>query len=337
MKYKEDQNIDNLLSLFYREEASNMETPDSQRSWQEFRQLLEKGEHEQEWAGVSISPTKPGKKDSPYQFVRRYRNLTALAAACFILVMLLSGMPPVQTLRQVLTGSLHQPGADSAKLMDAEGMAEEDQLYIEPKDQPEDADERGRASTGTEGSGVESFGIMEQESAKYPPVSDEELLHPQSIPPTMEEPSPELATPGEARELTFATLEHYHRSLQEYRGFAPDKLFYLAAPPDGYRFSRGIITKTDTTLSRIRQEFTGPDGTKLIVEQTFLAGAVTMMDEATDRELGVYGDEGPHYHFHIQDGFNIMQWMRDDSTISVNAALDETSLSSISGHLVALD
>ena len=331
MTHKEDQNIDNLLSRFYREESSNIKIPDSRRCWQELQQRLGKSEHEQEWAGVFIPPTKPGKKESPYQFVRRYRNLTALAAACLIMVMLLSGMPPVQTLRQVLTGSLHQPGADSAKLM-IEDMGEEGQLFIEPKDLPGDTDGRGRASTDDPG---EESVMMQREEGEHPPLLDEEPLHPQSIPPGMEKPFPELGTLGAVRELTFDTLEHYHSSLQENRKLASDKLFYLAAPPDGYRFSQGIITKTDTTLSGIRQEFKGPEGTMLIMEQTFLVGVFS--DEAIEREPDVYSYDRPNYQFHMQNGSNIKQWIRNDSIITINAALDRTSLLAIFDYLEALD
>ncbi len=328
MVRKENQKIDSLLSRFYREEADNIEMPDRERCWQDFQQLLEKGE--QERAGKSIPAARVEKKDSFYQFIRRYRNLTAVAAACFLVVMLLGGMPPVQTLRQVLTGSLPQTGADRAKLMGTEDGTKEELLILEQDSLPEEPAARGDAPTA-EDTDAESFGIMQQEVMESAPLSEEEALRQQSIPPGAGEIEllPQVTASDEIQELTFDTLEQYHNSLQENRELAPGKLFYLAANPEEYIFSRGTITKTDASLFELRQEFISPEGARLIVQQSFLVD-ITMLDkpEANDRS---------EYHFFTQNGSNIIQWIREDSMIIVNAALDEDDLLSISGHLVTLD
>ncbi len=331
---KENQKIDSLLSRFYREEANNMQIPDRERCWQDFQQLLEKGE--QERAGISIPAARAEKKDSFYQFVRRYRNLTAVAAACFLVVMLLGGMPPVQTLRQVLTGSLSQTGADRAKLMGIEDGTEDELLILEQDGLPEEQAARGDAPT-PEPPGAEGFGIMQQEVMETAPLSEEEALRQQSIPPGAGEREllPQVTVSDETQKLTFDTLEHYNSSLQENREMAPGKLFYLAVPPEGYRFSRGTITKTDTSLSELRQEFTSPDGARLIVQQSFLVDITIMESEPGEKKPEAH--DGPEYHFFTQNGSNIIQWIRDDSMIIVNATLDEDDLLYISDHLVTLD
>ena len=322
---KENQKIDSLLNRFYQEEADNMEMPDKERCWQDFQQLLEKGE--QERAGVSIPAVRPEKKDSFYQFVRRYRNLTAVAAACLLVVMLLGGMPPVQTLRQVLTGSL--PQADSAKLMGLKETAEEEQLLLQQNGLPEGPAAQDAAPEAADD--AESFGIMQQDGMEFALLPDKEALRVAE----MEELLPQDMAPAEGvRELTFDTLEQYSSSLHEYRELAPGKLFYLAAPPEGYRFREGIIAITETSLFALQQEFISPEGVRLIVQQIFPV-VTTMIDEPAEKKAADYSE--PDYYFFKQNGSNIMQLKREDSMITVNAALDEDSLLSISDHLVALD
>jgi hypothetical protein len=327
---KENQKIDNLLNRFFREEANNFEIPDKERCWQDFQQLLEKGV--QERVGISFPADRPAQKNSFYQFILKYRNLTAAAAACFLLIMILGGMPPVQTLRQVLTGSLPQMGADRAKI-----TAEEELLLLEKNGLPGGLAGQGDALTADD-TGAESFGIMQQEGMESTPLLDDELLRQQLSPPGAGEMLlPQDMAPADTRELSFDTLASFTSFLQEHRDLAPGKLLYLAAPPEGYRFRQGSITKTDTSLTGLSQEFISPEGVWLIVQQVFLVDITVMIDEPTEKKPETFADEEPVYDFFTLNGSNIMKWNREDSMITINSPLDEDNLLIISEHLAALN
>ena len=332
MTFKENQNIDSLLNRYYREEGNSIKVPDSGRCWQNFQQLLEKGGQGQ--VGISSPADIPAKKDSFYQFIRKYRNLSAVAAACLLLIMILGGMPPVQTLRQVLTGSLPQMGADRAKF-----TAEEELLLLEQNDLPGGLAGQGDVSTADD-AGAESFEIMQQEGVESTPPLDEELLRQQLSPPgagEMEELLPQDMAPADTRQLSFDTLASFTSFLQEHRDLAPGKLLYLAAPPEGYRFRQGSITKTDASLTGLSQEFISPEGVWLNVQQIFLVGITVMIDEPTEKALETFAYAEPIYDFFTLNGSNIMQWKREDSVITINSPLDEDNLLIISEHMVALN
>lgn len=317
MKLRENKKIDSMLFHYFREEANNMEIPDQERCWQNLQKRLASNKQDQELPGAFIAPIGAEKKDSRFQFLKRYRNLTALAAACFLVFMLLSGMPPAQTLRQVLTGSLPQMGADSAPEMGVKGLAEDSQYLQGQKSMPLEAEVRDGAPA--EEADADSFGIMQQD---IPPGAGE-----------MEELLPEVATADETRDLSFYTLEHYFTSLQEHRKFASGGIYYLSKAPEGYVFNRGIITKSDTSLLELRQEFTSPDGSSLIVQQSFYPDMHTRTEEPAEKEP--YTE--PDYHFFTINGSVAVQWIKDASTITLSGPFNEDHLLAIADLLVALE
>ncbi len=300
MTIRENKKVDSMLFHYYREEASNMKIPDQDRCWQDLQKRLEAGKQEQDLPDAFMAPTGSEKKDSPFQFLKRYRNLTALAAACFLVFMLLSGMPPAQTLRQMLTGSPPQMGADRAPEMGIKGLAEETELQVLTPEEEGDAD---------------SFGIMQQD---IPPGAGE-----------MEGLLPEVAPADETRDLSFNAFEQFYISLQEHREFAPGDIYYLSKTPEGYVFSLGVITITDTFLLRLNQEYTSPEGSSLILQQSFYPNMLTREESESSIESG--------YHFFTQNGSWAMQWIRDDSTIALSGPFNEDHLLAIAELLVALE
>ncbi len=358
MTLKEKQNIDRLLNSYFREEARKIEIPDSRRCWQDFQQLLEKSRQDGFCMEDTISAAVPQKKGSLYHFMRRYRSLTALAAACVLGIMLLSGMPPAQSLRQALTGMLPEVGQDNMKMAGTEDEKAEGQM-LELQSIP--AEPEGRSGVQDEAQGTESFRMMQtQESTESAPLhpapeKEDELLRQKLAPPGAGEMGLLLhpdAVLEEARELTFNTINAYRSALQEHKGLVRGKIFLLAVPPEGYSFSGAFIYKTDSSLYSVRQEFSSRSGDKLILQQDFFQAVATPAAEREEdpgaaveeleifnaaKQTTTYGYGTPGYQLSIQNGRNTMQWFLEDSAIMITAGLDEHGLLVVSEQLVALE
>lgn len=325
MKHNENQKIENLLSRYYKEEANNIETPDTQRCWHEFQQMLEKVDQEEVRSDIFDSVTVTTQLKSFFRFISKYRNLTAVAAAFVLVVMVFSGIPPAQTLRQALTDTLAEMGAESPMLMDAV----EEELTLEQKTLPEEPAERDIAPRDKPAS--DSFGIMQEDE---PPLhqpsapAEEPLPGAQEALPSDEELLPEVAAPAGASEINTFTLTDFYTMLQEYSDLAPDKLFYVETPDTGYSFNLGTITKTDTTIYSVSQAFINESGDRLTIQQTFKAYPETVSTVT----------EEPGYYYQTQNDTNALHWVQDDSMITITArAMDEDKLRSISEKLEVLD
>jgi|GEM_PF-4472119 len=291
--------IDRLLLNYYREEASRLNLPDSQRCWQDFQKLLEQNSPDNIDMAISSPPADAVTlKSRIYRFAGRYRNIAAAAAACFLVVMLLSGMPPVQMLRQVLTGTLPE-------------------MQV----------------VGTEDKAAQEFVLQTQPPEPSPaplPLSEKEVFA--------------VKATEEVRELVFNSLQAYRTALREHASLAPGKLFYLAAPPGGYTFSRAAIYKTGTSLHGVRQEFSDAAGNKLILRQEFAAPfaakippetaeAAAQQQPETGEEAAAYSIGGITYAVSMENGLITLQYSLDNSVLMLTAAIDEERLRHIAAQL----
>lgn len=304
MAQKENQKIDSLLTRFYREEVNNVEIPDSERCWQSLQQKMAKAEREGTISSISdrSGPSVPVPR---LGFIKKYRNLTALAAACLLVVMVLSGMPPAQNLRQILTGSQPRMDSDAPMIMGTKETEEEPMIMLEKS--PSQPPHPEPPPAGEEVAPRDSF--ARPEGAGMNDITQFSIL-------------------ADTLELTFDNLEQYSNALHENRELVRGKLLYLAESPEGYNFEQGLIMKEDTNLLEIRQEFTGITGEQLIIQQIFTVDPAIMADEPTGE---------PVYDFQTYAGINTLQHSRADSTILLTGNLDQEGLSAIFEKLTPLD
>jgi hypothetical protein len=90
--------------------------------------------------------------------------------------------------------------------------------------------------------------------------------------------------------------------LQEHAELTSGKLFYLAAPPAGYVFSRAAIYETVTSLHSVRQEFSDARGDKLILQQKFVTPPTVIMPPETREKEAAYSIGAAAYTVSMENG-----------------------------------
>ena len=342
--------IDRLLLSYYREEARSLKLPDSQRCWQDFQKLLEKENSDIIDTDISFpSADTVTLRGRICRFTVRYRNIAAAAAACFLIVMLLSGMPPVQMLRQALTGTL----PEMQMVGPEDKAAEEFVLQTQPPQPLPPPLPSGEPEVFAE-KAEEQISIIQGDGA-VPALPANDALTQRVVPPGagegMEGLQPPAAAMEEVRESVFDSLQAYRTALREHASLAPGRLFYLAAPPAGYTFSGAAIYKTGASLLGVRQEFIDTRGDKLILQQDFAAPIPATIPPETDRaaapqlpppqetgeEASVYGIGGTKYTVSTENGRITLHYSLGNSVLMLTAALDKERLRHISAQLTVFE
>lgn len=358
MKLEKKQNIDHLLNSYFQEEARRIQLPDSRRCWDDFQQLLEKSRQDNLYMDDTLPAAPPQKKGAVYHLMRRYRNLTALAAACVLGIMLLSGMPPAQSLREALSGMLTQTGKPSGTKMAGTAEQRSEEQMVGLHSMPADADTELGLQEAADG--IKPAGAMEAPGAAAPAtlppaLTEEESLRQKLSPPGAGEMGvlyhPESIIEEEIAELSFNSLTAYQSALQQNKDLIRGKIFYLAMPPQGYTFRGAYIYKSESFLHSVRQEFLSGSGDILILQQDFLRSDLTSaaapdsgdtavpgtVAEDADRQAASYEQVGPVYEMLTHNGRHTLHLSLEGSVIRITAELDEDGLLVVAENLAVLD
>ncbi len=319
--------FDQLLHNYFQEEARRLELPDTGRCWEDFQQLLEKrgenGLHADEAVPVVGAP----QKGIVYLLGRKYKNLSALAAACILGIMLLSGMPPFQSLREAIGGMLPGTGKIAGTKMEWEGAEADAKLAegmpgaakapasLQITQAPEPAaPQRVEEGADTLPDEVGEMGILQRQRAMI----------------------------QETNISNYDSLNAYRAGLQESKGLIRGKIFYLAVPPEGYTFKEGTIHKTDASLLGVRQEFSNDSGDLLTVQQDFFEAEITEEKEeaqvpAGEQPKAALEQSKLEYELFPLNGQKMLRAVVADSVLTITAGLDEEGLLLVFGKLEELD
>jgi hypothetical protein len=297
--------IDNMLRQTFREEAEKIVLPSSDKLWAELQSRLDPHvipELEEKAGFLLAKEAAAEKKYDAYSFWKKHKYLAGIAAACFLTIVISASLVPFSGMKYFLTDM--GKGLGSNRVGQADFMESDDQIV-------------GLALECTE-EGTDSF----------PPPSD--TLREPSIKGSEKGAIQSESIPFDSGEtILFTDLETFVSSLSKIKILSPDEIWQIKTTPAGFRFINGGITKTESYLVNVFQEYEGPEGQSLTLLQEFFhdegvfdTGIITTDGLTNPLQVGSYSGHLLSKPY----GSLVVIWMQDNSRVTLSGQLGEEEL-----------
>ncbi|MDO9535887.1 MAG: DUF4367 domain-containing protein [Bacillota bacterium] len=312
--------IDNMLRQAFREEAEKIASPPGDKLWAELQSRLDphKIPELEEKAGLLLAKETAEKKYNAYSFWRKHRYLAGIAAACFLTIVVAASTVPSSGMKYLFTEILTfvqgnkvnmEMGIQSDEAGQADLMESEDQTL-----------QRSLTLGGTE-EGLGS-GPLPGEGGKESSIKGAVEVAPMQI-----ESYGVTFDSGET--ILFTDEETFLSSLRKSKILSPDEIWQIKGTPEGFRFKNAGITKTESYLINVFQEYEGDDGQRMTLVQEFfhdegkLDIGITTADSLTNPiQVGRYSGHLLRQHY----GFHMVIWIQDNSRVTLSGQLGEEEL-----------
>jgi hypothetical protein len=338
MANSKQKNIEETLSRFFQEEAADIIPPPSQKLWGDLKERLAR----EELYPVQASG-KPGKGPGTYSWLKN-KPLVAMVAASFVLIVFFTKVPPAPSLQQFVLN-----------LFSSSPMEKELQLG-ESGDAPDSGDAGAAHDASDEASPFAADGrsFEDLQQPQYKIMMTEENSSPMM---GVEEKAPETETKtgtGNAmednttqerqfftaravkEEMAFEEQPLFTSTLNEIKTFAPEEIWSLKEPPEGFSFHEGSIVKTENFLFQVTQQFVNAEGKVLTLTQDFFQDKKKMESfpltgngVADPKQVGPFSG----YLFRLEDGFYTLTWKQESSIVTLSGQIEEKLLLSIPNSL----
>ncbi len=334
MIHLKQRKITKLLRHSFQEEAQNVDPPPCQKLWEELQQRPEfintANKAEQFFLEQS------NRKKSRQAFWKKQRPLASFIAAGVFMAIFLTRLLPLMNHKDTLlqkydsapdTGSQTESTAldsDATPFTTENDTAEpaekftlrstvEEKLPAQPPAETADQAEKGQA-----GGPAATFELRERSSPLQEESADNPRLGGNPQPPPDEH--------------IFKETVPFTAALADAQGLTSEEIWQVKFPAENYNFLEGKITRTDSSLLLISQEFTDKEGHGFSLRQQFtrditeaereFPAAAALQSPAQPLQVGAY----PGYLFRSAPGVYTLTWQQEKSTVALEGQLAEEQL-----------
>lgn len=341
MKKTNDKDLDRLLKTYFQQESEALTPPSSTQGWAELRTRLENRE----------SPALPGETtpllddqrssllQRGYELFKEHKALTSLAAACLLVAIYFAGLPPVDTLRQSFSGITTSSEADEASFrVETSGEQVEAEVFLpqeapDPGTPPEQEAILADVPPGEELHALE----IEVDATEAPDEARDSKME------TPEHPSEETLARDSHPEAEMDMALEATRSLgfsehsdliDSLKGLSAslvlDEIWFIQDIPEGFLFTSGVISRSDTMLHSVTQSYASPDEERRLSlnQNFFLSAAEAGADYYSLDELAMPVQVGPYegYLIRQQQGVKTITWLQEKSVVRLSGQLEDEQL-----------
>lgn len=335
-------NLEKLLRATFQEQGEKIVPPSSQKLWVELKQ---RPEFVQLWEiEVKIAAARRGESDENKgsaridfaAFWRKYRHLTGLAAACFLLVVLFARFIPISGFMEDFFGKRAPFDRGESPQMEISLQSIEE---AESSSLPEEAPQRS----------LKSFPLNA-------PFNSEEALQPSTWEGLSEKPPAQSefratsegegkeaeagffaaeadmasgAESSETEELIFTEEASFKLALEEIKPLASEGIWKIKYLPGEYEFTEGKIVKTKGSVLNVQQKFQDPKGRIFtLVQEFFQTGKTYGKIVTTADSLEQHIQVGPYFGYlkRPQPGVHTLIWLQEKSVVTLSGELMEEQL-----------
>lgn len=320
--------LDNLLYEAFREEARKIVPPSSLLLWNNLQQQMENIELRKmrdKQAIISETDETLRKNKQRAAIWKKRSYLAGLVAACLLLVVVYANTPENAGLRGFVSGFLPSI-ADKGQALTLGMRSAEQPGELSPSEATE-TPERGEKEADQSFNQNRSFSIVASETApeaeKYtiasedteaaekersllssdrPPASNAELYQQNNM---RESPECDIIVeiagiqPEEGFEELYWQEENiFLNELKAFRDQTDSEISFLPNPPAGYSFQAGIVTKNNSIVTKISQEFGNENGLTFCLNQLFVEE-----EAAVEDNIAIAKENGSSYTYRSIKGY----------------------------------
>ncbi|MGI5875909.1 MAG: hypothetical protein ACOX6X_03705 [Dethiobacteria bacterium] len=331
MIFNKRKKIDKTLRCFFQEEAASVVPPSSQKLWDDLKGRLANKEN------LSLPvPGKPGKDPGSYSLVKN-KPLLAMVVASFVLIVFFARVPPAPSLQQFV---LNLFTATPAR----EQLAEYEDI-----DTGDNSGNGAPFSTITTGEGLQQqqeTRIMMAEEEKTPlagsnKAAQKDMMKAETEGITENEENivfknEHFSVQTTKEKLAWDKQSDFVLALDKLKDLAPEKIWIINEPPEGFSFLEGSVVKTENFLFQITHQYINEEGNILTLTQDFF------LDKKEIESFPLVGNGvadpkqvGPFSGllFRQEDGVIILTWKKESSIVTLSGQIEEKLLLSIPNSL----
>ncbi len=323
MNKQEPKELERLLENFLQEEGSSITPPSSHELWSDFQARLENQTEliETDEANENVLPNRKSSfKDRSFRFFQKHKAISSLAAACLLFIIIYSGFSQADTLKQLFSSMPAAVSEDEAAPLQVQQARDEQAPKTAPE--PEESPQEARTVGIEADEGIHTY----QDDIPGEEPKDDTL-----DPPPMEaaavEADPENGEPDRVMLLEYTTYSDYFQSLKKRKAHAPDEIWHIEHPLDGFNFTAGVISLSETKVLNVRQDFfSAEEQLQFSLSQTFFQQeeAASNAFEKSE-ELAFPVQVGPYKGYLIRhsEEFFTISWLQENSIVNLSGTLAE--------------